>query len=174
MRSAAGPLLAAALLCGCATLEAPQAGARWTAGRMSVRIEASALQSAQSMSAGFELRGSGVSGELRLNSPLGTRLATARWSAGDAILITTGGERHFDNLDALSRETLGENLPLAALPDWLAGRPWNGAAHQLRETGFEQLGWQVQLARKSEGWIEARRPAAPEVMVRVRLDEAQP
>jgi outer membrane lipoprotein LolB len=59
---------------------------------------------------------------------------------------------------------------LAALPDWLAGRPWSDAAHRLTETGFEQLGWQINLTRQSEGWIEARRAAAPEVLVRVRLD----
>jgi outer membrane lipoprotein LolB len=174
MRAAAGALLAAALLCGCATVGAPPDGASWTAGRMSVRIEAGATQGAQSMSAGFELRGSGESGELRLNSPLGTRLASARWSATDAVLITSDGERHFDTLDALSQQALGENLPLAALPDWLAGRPWSGAPHQAQNTGFEQLGWQVQLARKSEGWIEARRPAAPAVTVRIRLEDPQP
>jgi outer membrane lipoprotein LolB len=141
---------------------------------MSVRIEASSTQSAQSMSAGFEVRGSGAGGELRLNSPLGTRLATARWTATDAVLITPEGERHFDDLEALSRQTLGENLPLAALPDWLAGRPWVGAPHLVQDSGFEQLGWQVQLTRKSEGWIEARRQAAPAVIVRIRLEDPQP
>ena len=66
---------------------------------------------------------------------------------------------------------LGESLPLAALPDWLAGRPWPGAPHTPGEAGFVQLGWQVSLARRSEGWIEARRAAPPAVLVRVKLDD---
>jgi outer membrane lipoprotein LolB len=86
------------------------------------------------------------------------------------VLGSPEGEQSFANLDDLSRRALGENLPLAALPDWLAGRPWPGAPHESRDAGFDQLGWQVQLARYSEGWVEARRTAPPEVLVRARLD----
>jgi outer membrane lipoprotein LolB len=62
-------------------------------------------------------------------------------------------------------------LPLAALFDWLRGRPWPRAASQERPGGFEQLGWTVDLSRRTEGWLLARRLAAPEVTVRLRLDE---
>ncbi|MBE0546249.1 MAG: outer membrane lipoprotein LolB, partial [Rubrivivax sp.] len=55
-------------------------------------------------------------------------------------------------------------------PDWVAGRPWPAAPHHVHDSGFEQLGWQVLLARQAEGWIEARRDTPPEVVVRVRLD----
>ena len=164
------PLVAAALLAACATPPAP-GGPAWTSGRLSVRVAASAQQASQSMSAAFELRGNGQSGELRLNSPLGTRLAQARWAPGVAVLETSDGERRFETLDELSRQALGEALPLAALPDWIAGRPWPAAPHQARIDGFEQLGWSVLLARQAEGWIEARRATPPEVEVRVRLDE---
>ena len=143
----------------------------WTSGRLSVRIAADAKQAAQSMSVAFEMRGDGHSGELRLNSPLGTRVAQARWAPGVAVLATTEGERRFETLDELSRQALGEALPLAALPDWLAGRPWPAAPHRITEGGFEQLDWQVLLARQAEGWIEARRETPPEVVVRVRLDK---
>jgi outer membrane lipoprotein LolB len=62
-------------------------------------------------------------------------------------------------------------LPLAALFDWLRGRPWPRAVSQARSGGFEQLGWVVDLSRRAEGWLLVRREAAPEVTVRVLLDE---
>ena len=165
-------LAAAALLGGCATRAPAPGEAPWAAGRLSVRVEASADRAAQSLGAAFELRGSGESGELRLISPLGTQLASARWAPGLALLTTADGATEFASLDDLSRRALGEALPLAALPDWLAGRPWPSAPHRPEPAGFEQLGWQVSLARWAEGWVEARREAPPAVTVRVRLDEA--
>ncbi len=171
-RSAA-PLLVGALLgvllTACATPK-PLGDPTYVSGRLSVRIDATSAQIAQSMTAGFELQGDGNSGELRLNSPLGTRVASARWAPGSAVLASSDGEQRFATLDALSRGALGEAMPLAALPDWLAGRPWPGAPHQSSADGFEQLGWQVQLTRRQQGFIEARRAAPPSVLVRVRLD----
>lgn len=137
---------------------------------MSVRVDASAARVAQNFSAAFELRGDGHTGELRLVSALGTSLAHARWAPGQAGLETPDGVRSFENLDELSRQALGEALPLAALPDWLAGRPWPGAAHTIAADGFEQLGWRVQLARRSEGYIDASRGTAPAVLLRIKLD----
>jgi outer membrane lipoprotein LolB len=160
------------VLAGCATVSTPPGEAPWTSGRLSVRVAAHAERSAQSVSANFELRAQGDNGELRLNSPLGTRMATAIWAPGVARLITADGETNFGTLDELSRQSMGENLPLAALPDWLAGRPWPGAAHRVNDSGFEQLDWQISLTRQREGWIEARRNTPPEVLVRVRLDNA--
>ncbi len=162
----------AALLAACATPSRQPGEAPWTTGRMSRRIDASERQAAQSVSAAFELRGDDRSGELRLNSPLGSRVASARWAPGLAVLDDGKGERRFGTLDELSREALGESLPLAALPDWLTGKPWRGAAHTATETGFDQLGWQVLLARRADGLIELRREAPPAVVMRVRLDEA--
>jgi outer membrane lipoprotein LolB len=169
------PLAAAALLAACATPPPVPGQAPWTHGRLSVRVDESAGQAAQSLSAAFELRGDGQSGELRLSSPLGTRVAQARWAPGLAVLATPDGERHFDTLEQLSRQALGEALPLAALPDWIAGRPWPAAPFVMGTEGFEQLGWSVWLARQADGWIEARRAAPPAVALRVRLDpEAGP
>jgi len=166
--------LSALLITGCAITppasSLPTANTPWTTGRMSVRVEASPARVAQNISAAFELRGDGDVGELRLVSALGTSLAHARWSPGQVRLETADGERSFDNLDELSRQALGEALPLAALPSWLAGRPWRGAAHTVSDDGFEQLGWQVQLARRAEGYIEARRAAVPAVQLRIKLD----
>jgi outer membrane lipoprotein LolB len=160
-------------LAGCATVSTAPGEAPWTSGRLLVRVAASADRSAQSVSANFELRAQGERGELRLNSPLGTRMATAIWAPGVARLLTPDGETNFGSLDELSRQSVGESLPLAALPDWLAGRPWPGAPHRSHAAGFDQLDWQISLARQREGWIEARRSSPPEVLVRVRLDAPQ-
>jgi outer membrane lipoprotein LolB len=166
----------ALLLAGCASTPPAPGESPWTSGRLSVRIDAQGERAAQSVSAAFELRGDGRGGELRLNSPLGTRVATARWAPGLAVLDDGQGERAYDSLAALSQQALGEALPLDALPDWLAGRPWAGAPH-LAGTGagtdgFEQLGWQVDLSRRAEGWIAMHRSSPPAVRVRVKLDDA--
>ncbi len=161
----------AAGLTACATPPPTQAGVV-TSGRLLLRVAAVAGRDAQNLTAAFELQGDGSQGELRLISPLGTQMAAARWAPGEASLHTSEGEQRFGTLEELSRQALGEALPLAALPSWLAGRPWPLAPHQPLSEGFEQAGWQVLLARQSEGLIEARRTSAPEVLLRVRLDPA--
>jgi outer membrane lipoprotein LolB len=154
------------------TLSGPLSGS--LSGRLSVQVEALGVQAARSVSAAFELRGDAERGELQLATPLGTVLATANWSPGRASLATAGGSREFSDLDALAREALGEPLPLRALPDWLRGRPWPGEASRPKpapgDAGFEQLGWTVNLARFSEGWLLARREAPPAVTLRARLE----
>ena len=167
-------LTAAAVLPACATLRDPADATAWTTGRLSLRADATAQQTAQSLSAAFELRGSGDAGELRLNSPLGTQLVTATWVPGQALLRTPQGERRFGNLDELSLQAFGESLPLAALPDWLAARPWPAAAHTLNANGFEQLGWLVVTTRFAEGWVTAQRGTPPAVQLRVKLDRTDP
>jgi outer membrane lipoprotein LolB len=101
-------------------------------------------------------------------------LAQARWSAGSVVLATPQGETTFPDLNALTREVLGESLPIAALFDWLHGRPWPDAPSTANvapaEAGFEQLGWAVDLARFDEAWVVARRERAPVVTVRARMD----
>ncbi len=162
-------LLFALCLAGCATGPVPGTDP-WTSGRMSLVVQASGERPAQSLNAAFELQGNGDRGELRLLGPLGTQLAAAQWAPGLAVLITPEGKVQFANLDELARQALGESLPLAALPDWLAGRPWPGAPHSQLPTGFEQLGWLVGLARLSEGFVQASREQPPAVSLRVRLD----
>lgn len=159
------------LLAACAT-RAPDPTV--TTGRLALRVDASAERPAQNVSAGFELAGDGRQGELKLLSPLGTQVAAARWAPGLAMLTTGDGERRFDTLDRLSREALGEALPLAAWPDWLAGRPWREAPHSPLADGFEQLGWRITTSALADGQLLARREAAPGVTLRVRLDPREP
>ena len=162
----------AAVLVGCATRPAADAAMPWTSGRLSVRVEATADKSASNVSADFDLRGDSSRGELRLSSPLGAVLAATRWSATEVVLDTGQGPTRYADLETLSRDALGEALPLRAFPDWLAGRPWPGAPSAAQADGFEQLGWNVSLAAYGSGRLEAVRAAPPKVTVRVRLEKA--
>ncbi len=141
------------------------------AGRLSVRVDATASAPVQSVSGSFELHGTPSAGRLNLATPLGTVLAQARWTERQAWLKTPEAETAYVNLDVLTRDMLGESLPVAALFDWLRGRPWPGATSQPLATGFQQLGWEVDLARFAEGWVHARRTQAPTVVVRARVEQ---
>lgn len=171
---------AALALAGCAAVapssppHAASAEPARISGRLALQVDAQPGHGAQAFSASFELRGSADDGELRLSTPLGTTLAVAHWGAGDARLVTPSGEQHFDGLEALSLHAFGEVLPLRALPDWLHGRPWAGAAEPARPRsdgpGFEQLGWAIDLARFDAGQWLAWRAVPPVARLRVQLD----
>lgn len=138
---------------------------------MSVRVAATAGQAERAANMAFELRGTPEAGAIDFSTPLGSVVAQARWAPGRVVLVTPQGERAFDDLDSLSREALGEAVPVAALFDWLRGRPWPGAPYQRGEgVVFSQLGWQVDLARFSAGQVTASRAQAPAVTVRAVLD----
>lgn len=125
------------------------------------------------MTAAFELSGRPDAGSLDLASPLGTVLGRARWEPGRVELITPQGRADYPSLDVLTREVLGESLPVAALFDWLKGQPWPGAPSVARAapaTGFEQLGWIVDLAEFDAAVLTAVRQTPPAVTVRLKLD----
>ena len=175
-RSVASALMAALVMTACASVPqgaAPVAG-ETLSGRLAVRVEAHEGAAARSENAAFELLGSAQAGRLNLSTPLGSVLAQARWAPGSVVLATPQGERRFADLDALTQEVLGESVPVAALFDWLRGRPWPGAASVATvapaEAGFAQLGWSVSLARFDDGLVVARRESAPVVTVRAKLD----
>ena len=165
-------LLAALALAGCAAYPPAPPGMSVVSGRLVLQVDEQPGQPARALSAAFDLRGDADRGELRLSTPLGTTLAEARWSPGEARLVTPQGEKRFDDLEALSRDAFGENLPLRAWPDWLQGRPW--AAEPARAlpsgAGFVQLGWTIDLARFDTGLLQARRDAAPAVRLRAQLE----
>lgn len=164
-----------ALLSACVTVGQPGIpGADSISGRLSVRVEAAGEHPTRSVSAGFELQGTPDQGQLNLSTPLGTVLAQARWSPEQVRLTTSDGEVAYADLDALTRDVLGDSLPVAALFDWLRGRPWSQAPSQPAPApagaGFQQLGWVVDLARFNEGWVQAERSQAPKVTVRARIE----
>ena len=171
-RVLAAAALGSGLLLGlsaCSTVGQPLA-ADGLSGRLSVRIDG---QPERALSAGFELTGNADAGLLALSGPLGATLAQARWAPGQAVLASGGAENRFADLDSLASAALGEAVPMAALFDWLRGRAWAGAASTPRPDGapgFVQLGWQIDLARWADGWVDATRSSPPVVTVRVRLD----
>jgi outer membrane lipoprotein LolB len=169
-------LMAALAISACAVV--PQstdvASGEVLSGRLTVKIDGTDGASPRSVSAAFDLQGNPQAGRLNLSTPLGSVMAQARWDPGAVVLATPQGQRSFMDLDGLTREVLGESLPVAALFDWLRGRPWPGAPSTATvapaEPGFEQLGWVVSLAHFDEAWIAARRERAPVVTVRAKVD----
>jgi outer membrane lipoprotein LolB len=166
-------LLATLAVAGCVTPPGSDGGPVLS-GRLSIQVEAAPGRAEQRFTAAFDLTGTAEQGRLQLSSPLGVAMASAQWSVGEARLITPDGERRFPDLDSLSREVLGESLPLRALPDWLNARPWPAAPSRplpANAPGFEQLDWQVDLSRYGEGWVRAERRQPSSVVLRVRLDQ---
>ena len=170
-RAACAAALAVLLAAGCSTVPPPENGDT-LAGRLVLQISPGASTPAQQWSAGFELRGSAQAGELDLTSPLGTTVAQARWRPGQAELHQGGERRAFADLSELSRQLLGENVPLEALFDWLRGRPWPATGHERTALGFVQQGWAVDLSGLGEGRLTARRDRAPAITLRARLETA--
>ncbi|WP_077036551.1 outer membrane lipoprotein LolB [Pelomonas sp. KK5] len=167
-------LFAALLLAGCASLKHEAApvgdGDLHLSGRLSVVVAGQAGGRASGGNGAFELTGQPKAGQLELATPLGSLVARAIWRDGDVRLQTPEDERRYQDLDALTREMLGEAIPVAALFDWLQGRPWPQAATTPAEGGFEQLGWRIDLSRFGEGLIVATRRAEPAVTLKARID----
>jgi len=185
-------LVVATVLAGCTTVPpSPAAGAAETlSGRLALRVDPVANEAPRSVSAAFDLRGDSRAGTLALSTPLGSMLAQARWSPSEVVLTTPRETRRFASLDDLTREALGESVPIEAWFDWLRGRPWPGAPSaalddapaaaanvstsappQPRPPSFRQLGWRVDLSQFDAGTVAAMREAPPPVVtVRIRLD----
>lgn len=156
------PLLLAALLAlaGCAQLPPRAPDTAFWQGRLALRIEGAPPQF---FSASFDLSGSATAGELLLTGPLGQSVAQLRWAPGRAVWQGHGETREFDTLDALSTQLSGTPLPLAALFDWLAGRP--AAAD----------GWQADLSQLEDGRLTARRlQPEPAAELKLLIDASTP
>jgi outer membrane lipoprotein LolB len=160
-----------ALVAACATPPHELPGAL-ISGRLAVQVDG---DPPRGFNGDFELRGDARSGSLRLTGPLGTTAADARWSPTQTWLVTAQSSTTYASLDELTAAAFGEPIPVAPLFDWLRGRPWPGApavAIGGSTSGFEQLGWRVDLSRWADGLIEARRDAPPRVTVRARVEPA--
>lgn len=160
-RQLAGALLLAAWLgAGCASLPtpttAPIAGPV-RSGRLAMSVQD---RPEASFSAQFELRGTPQAGELSLLSPLGSALARLRWGPGDAVLEAAGrAPQRFESLDAMLAQASGTPLPVAALFDWLEGRP------------TPVPGWEPDLSGLDAGRLRARRlDPPPQADLRVVLE----
>ncbi|MEO5844920.1 MAG: lipoprotein insertase outer membrane protein LolB [Caldimonas sp.] len=165
--------LFATLLAACSTIPPapPDSAGDVLSGRLALRVEAVGREAPSAVSAAFDLRGDSRAGTLGLSTPLGSLLAQARWSPGEVVLTTPRETRRFASLDELTREALGESVPIEAWFDWLRGRPWPGAPSTSAPADFRQLGWRVDLDQLGAGAITATRESpAPVVIVRIRLD----
>jgi outer membrane lipoprotein LolB len=160
-RAISGACLALAMvLGGCAqpartTVPAGVTASSWS-GRLALQVEDAA---SQSYAAGFELRGSPESGEMKLFTPLGGTLAVLAWAPGTAVLRSSSQERRFESLELLSAHVTGTPIPVAALFDWLAG------------INTPVPGWEADLSQLAQGRLRARRvQPLPVADLRLALD----
>lgn len=156
-----------------ASLPGRPASAASFSGKLSVQVPPLPGQRvAQGGSGSFELTGTAAEGQLALSTPTGSLLARVVWTPTSVSLEQPREQRSFDSLDALTLDLLGESVPVAALFDWLAGRPWSGAGATTLAAplaGFEQLGWRVETDRLAEGVLVASQRAGRQATLRVRL-----
>lgn len=119
-------------------------------------------QQPQTWSAHFELAGTPQEGSLLLYTPVGTTVAKVTWHTHQAIVETSDGLRYYNSLDELTGSYFEQNVPVAALFDWLKGKP----------TRQEIAGWNVDLSRSERGIIKAERfNPLPRVQLRAVVDE---
>ncbi len=168
-------VVVAAVLTGCAGMKpqavSPEIAQQRINGKLSVQVqEGQDPDQRKGGSGSFELLGNAATGQFELSTPLGGLIARASWNGSEVLLATPQGSRNFADLDSLSREMLGETIPVAALFDWLQGRAWSGAPSTALKDGFEQLGWRIDLSRYGDGIITATRSYAPVVTLRARIE----
>lgn len=145
------------LLTACTTtrIQATDPKAYWS-GRMAIQV---LKQPPESLSASFELQGSANVGQMVLLSPIGTTLAKLEWTPQVAWLDQGGHRQESVSLQSLGARLTGTELPVAALFEWLAGRP------------ADAQGWQVDLSSHAQGRITAQRLLpAPAAVLRIVLD----
>jgi outer membrane lipoprotein LolB len=131
----------AVLVAACSTPPLHRPKHLWS-GRLSLQVDS---DPPQSFHAGFELQGSPQEGELTLFSPIGTEIARLSWNPRQATL-ERGSERwQQPSVDLLTRQLVQAPVPVAALFDWVQGRP-SGAA-----------GWHADLSGHAQGRIRANR-----------------
>lgn len=121
---------------------------------------------------GVQTEGRGFSGSTRwqhtathdsiaLFSPLGGQVANINASPGSVVLIDSDGKSYrAQDAETLTQKTLGWQLPMKGLPDWVLGRPAPGDVEdsrwdqQGRLTRLRQQGWDISYDqyRDSQGY----------------------
>jgi outer membrane lipoprotein LolB len=125
-------------------------------GRLAVRVNDAQLQN---FSAGFELTGNALAGEMTLFNPLGSTAAVLTWNPQMATMRVDGDVQHHLSLKALIGQVIGIEIPVDALFAWLAGEP------------VVADGWNPDLSQHANGRVTAKRTTpAPPVEIRLVLD----
>ena len=97
-------------------------------------------------------------------------MARARWSdpvgaqgqPSKIELEADGATTRYATLEDMMQRAIGDQLPLAAMFDWLSGRPWPAAPVESGDaTGsFTQLGWHFDLTQfRDKRLIDPQSPA---------------
>lgn len=152
-------IFATFLIAGCATPKSNKGQniQSWS-GRISLEVQS---LPPQSLTSSFALIGSAQTGQLRLQSAIGTTVAVLNWSPTQALL-NSGAQRieTFSSVQELMENSLGAAVPLTAFFDWLDGKP----------TAIE--GWQTDLSQHANGRIQATRSwPLPAVELRLILEK---
>jgi outer membrane lipoprotein LolB len=152
---------------------------RWD-GRLSLKLGPWGEQAASGITLAFDLDLQATQGVLNLSTAMGTQVARLTWHTAthglaSATLETAEGRQEFATVDAMTRQVLGEGLPLSAIAWWLRGLPEPMVAAQTgaHPRQFSQHGWLVDASALDEGRLDASRPASPDqrsVTLRLRLD----
>ena len=134
-------LTLACLLAGCAAPPRGQHAHFWS-GRLGLQVFS---EPPQSYHAAFELQGSAQAGELTLLSPLGAVMARLQWDTRQATLERNNERWQQPSVDMLTQQLIPASVPMAALFDWLEGKP-TITPH-----------WTVNLSGHADGRIQAQR-----------------
>ena len=161
-----------------AASSAATADQRWS-GRLALKLSAFGQDGPQGVNVAFDLLGNPRRGQLDLSTPLGTLVAQVRWHEAVATMTTADGSETYDSLDALTRQVLGESLPVAAMMSWLQGHPADAStwrrqdANAIPPAQFKEAGWDIDLRELDQGTLLAQRAQTPErrgATLRVKLD----
>ncbi len=118
-------------------------------GRFSIQAQGQG----QAFQANFELLGSVQYGELLLTSPLGNVVAQVEWDPEGATLKQDRQLRRYRNLNLLSFDLLGVQVPVAALFSWVEGQA---------EATSRAAGWRLDTDQfKTQGLISAQQFPVP-------------
>ncbi len=164
----AATICAINLIAGCALSKLPaalnQSDVSVWRGRLALRVEGAPPQpafGANTFSGAFDLSGTPAVGELTIYTPIGSTAASLSWTEDRACLSLSGESIHcFESLDALVKQTMGTELPVAALFAWLSGN------------NLTLAGWTADLSQRAKGRIAARRTnPLPIAELRLVLEE---
>lgn len=118
---------------------------------------------APSVQLGFSLQGDRSEGQLVLETPFGTALASAQWNSQQALLIRGQSQQTFATLDALLEQELGSDLPVDALFAWI---------NKKSSAELSAAGWLVEDVQNDVRLRATRTAPPPSVRLTLVLDTA--